>query len=552
MKSLIKKFKKFKKFIGQEVWRLFVFSILIGFLTFLVESSFIFVFQGFFSTIGFMEKTQTQLPGWYPTEGVLPILALLFFGFIRGCVLVMRQTVGGKTSLAFMASLRIRLIKQVLQNSENLNNAEVINLFSERINHSGSVLQGISQIILVGVSAFFLFILGFKLAPFEMIICIFLSAVMMLPLRRLNIIIGNLGDESRRASDETLSSLYSGLRNNLFLKVHGLIGQFIETASQHLLSYRRHYEKYYFIGAIRNFSPNVIGVFVLCGVTILETMYLKNLSSVQFISFFYLFMRFAQAASDININFSEIKLLWGSFKQVYSWVIKIDEIADQPSVIVQEKSCTLKLPLKIMAHNLRFSYEGYPELFKDLCFNIQSGELLLIKGKSGSGKSTLIKLLLGLLSPQSGAITVNSLPIATAGADLRRSVGYVGPEPYIISGTIRQNLMFGNELKFYPDSELMFFLSKVGLQNEIKNLDLLISESDGLSTGQKQRLSFARALIRKPKILILDEATANLDALTESIILRTIKNELKDLLIVAISHKDSFDELATVKINLTD
>jgi ATP-binding cassette subfamily B protein len=148
-------------------------------------------------------------------------------------------------------------------------------------------------------------------------------------------------------------------------------------------------------------------------------------------------------------------------------------------------------------------------------------------GPSGSGKTTLMKLLVGLYRPQEGEILYNGYDEEDIDfEDLRNQIGFVTQDTQLFSGTIRENLMFVNPAA--TEQDLLDVLRKAAGQNLLaraeKGLDTMIGEGGlKLSGGEKQRLSIARALLRKPKLLLFDEATSALDSLTEEEISDTIR-----------------------------
>jgi ATP-binding cassette, subfamily B, bacterial len=162
-----------------------------------------------------------------------------------------------------------------------------------------------------------------------------------------------------------------------------------------------------------------------------------------------------------------------------------------------------------------------------ISFAVRTGETIAFVGPSGSGKTTLMKLLVGLYRTQQGNIMYNGLDENSIDfEDLRRQIGFVTQDTQLFAGTIKENLMF-----VYPaatENDLLEALQKASCTNLLaraeKGLDTMIGEGGlKLSGGEKQRLSIARALLRKPKLLIFDEATSSLDSLTEEDITRTIR-----------------------------
>ncbi len=163
----------------------------------------------------------------------------------------------------------------------------------------------------------------------------------------------------------------------------------------------------------------------------------------------------------------------------------------------------------------------------NISFKVNQGETIAFVGPSGAGKSTLMKLLVGLYRPQQGKILYNNLNEEEINfEDLRRQIGFVTQDTQLFSGTIRENLLFVNPEA--TEEDVQDVLQKASCQNLLaraeKGLDTTIGEGGlKLSGGEKQRISIARALLRKPKLLLFDEATSALDSLTEEEITDTIR-----------------------------
>ena len=179
----------------------------------------------------------------------------------------------------------------------------------------------------------------------------------------------------------------------------------------------------------------------------------------------------------------------------------------------------------------------------NISFDVHLGQTIAFVGPSGSGKSTLMKLLVGLYRPKSGNILYNGLDENSIDfEDLRNQIGFVTQDTQLFSGTIKENLKFVNPQA--SDEEVLDVLDKAActplLQRAEKGLETMIGEGGlKLSGGEKQRISIARALLRKPKVLIFDEATSALDSLTEEEITRTIRDisASRDQITVLIAHR---------------
>lgn len=179
----------------------------------------------------------------------------------------------------------------------------------------------------------------------------------------------------------------------------------------------------------------------------------------------------------------------------------------------------------------------------EISFAVQQGETVAFVGPSGSGKTTLMKLLVGLYRPQQGTILYNGIDENSIDfEDLRNQIGFVTQDTQLFSGTIKENLTFVNPAA--TDDDLRDVLDKASCQRLLaraeKGLDTMIGEGGlKLSGGEKQRLSIARALLRKPRLLIFDEATSALDSITEEEITSTIReiSSAKTQITILIAHR---------------
>ena len=194
--------------------------------------------------------------------------------------------------------------------------------------------------------------------------------------------------------------------------------------------------------------------------------------------------------------------------------------------------------------NVEFQHQtASHKAIDNISFDVKVGETIAFVGPSGSGKSTLMKLLVGLYRPMKGKILYNNLDETEIHFDdLRKQIGFVTQDTNLFSGTIRENLMFVNPAA--TQDQLDDVLKKSSCTGLIaraeKGLDTMIGEGGlKLSGGEKQRISIARALLRKPHLLIFDEATSALDSLTEEKITDTIRelSSQKEQITVLIAHR---------------
>ena len=161
-------------------------------------------------------------------------------------------------------------------------------------------------------------------------------------------------------------------------------------------------------------------------------------------------------------------------------------------------------------------------------------------GPSGAGKSTLIDLLLGLLEPTAGRITVDGRDIVTAMRSWRRHIGYVPQEPFILDDTVRRNVAFGLADAEIDDRRVLAALTRAQLSDVVaglpRGLDTMLGErGTRLSGGQRQRVAIARALYHEPEVLVFDEATSALDTPTERELIAALEalRGVKTLVVIA-------------------
>ena len=196
--------------------------------------------------------------------------------------------------------------------------------------------------------------------------------------------------------------------------------------------------------------------------------------------------------------------------------------------------------INISLDNVSFSYDESREVLHDISMNIDSCSLVSIVGVSGSGKSTIAGILLGKNHYYSGSIKVNGTEHREISSkSLMENFTMIGHNSWVFKGTVRENLLMGNPTA--TDAELLDALDNVNLKNFLESqsgLDTRVeSNASNLSGGQKQRLALARALLHDTPVYIFDEATSNIDADSEEIIMATVKQISKERTVILISHR---------------
>ena len=190
---------------------------------------------------------------------------------------------------------------------------------------------------------------------------------------------------------------------------------------------------------------------------------------------------------------------------------------------------------------VQFSYNGGTPTLSDFTIRIPAGETHAIVGSTGAGKSTVIKLLLRFYDPDSGVVRIGGIDIKTLRySTLRKLMGYVSQDVFLFHGTVRENIAYGNPEATFDQIEDAAKLAEAHefITELPSGYDTVIGErGQKLSGGQRQRLSLARAIVRDPKILVLDEATSAVDNETEAAIQRSLAQVTKNRTSVVIAHR---------------
>lgn len=237
---------------------------------------------------------------------------------------------------------------------------------------------------------------------------------------------------------------------------------------------------------------------------------------------------------EVTQNFSTLQTSMVSAGRVFDL---IDEKQYEPEQVgVQEEVTFGNIEFK----NVSFSYDGKRQILDDISFKVNQGETIAFVGSTGSGKSSIINVFMRFYEFQSGQVLLDGVDIRKYSKEaLRKHIGLVLQEPFLYHGTIKSNI------KMYQDisdetvqSAAKFVDADQFIQKLPEKYDTKVTErGSSFSTGQRQLLAFARTVASQPKILILDEATANIDSETENIVQESLKKMRQGRTTIAIAHR---------------
>ncbi|WP_345202550.1 ABC transporter ATP-binding protein [Chryseobacterium ginsengisoli] len=401
------------------------------------------------------------------------------------------------------------------------------------INNFVNVFFGIVvSIIFVSVYAIRL---HWSIMPVYVVGIIFIAVVTNLLSKRIKNIQKNIVTETTNLAGSTTESL----RNIEIVKSLGLTNQEVERLNNNTykilnleLRKVKSIRSLSFVqGTLVNFLQQMITF------TLLLLIFKNVVTPGQYLSLmFYGFFIFGpmQEIGNIIISYREAQASLNNFDRVMKKEIEPKPLAPKKIGAIED--------LKFEKVSFQHQTAHYKAL-NSISFNVKNGETIAFVGPSGSGKSTLVKLLVGLYRPQEGSIFYNNIDGKEFDFDeLRNQIGFVTQDTQLFAGTIKENLLFVNPTATEEDLQLALKKSScTGLLERAENgIETVIGEGGlKLSGGEKQRIAIARALLRKPHLLIFDEATSALDSITEEEITTTIKeiSKEKEQITVLIAHR---------------
>jgi ATP-binding cassette subfamily B protein len=241
----------------------------------------------------------------------------------------------------------------------------------------------------------------------------------------------------------------------------------------------------------------------------------------------------------------QVAVMWSSLQLALAAVDRISEVlALESNMPIVADGTTAKSDGLLKFDNVHFTYPGGKEVLKDTSFTLERGRTYALVGPTGGGKTTTASLMARLYDPTAGQVLLHGKDIRSYQPEERtRKIGFILQDPFLFTGTIRDNVLYGNEqYRNYTDEQLVELLNsrnvgallsrfEQGLQTKVA------ATGDAISLGQKQLVAFMRAVLRDPEILILDEATANIDTVTEQQLQQILDKLPKSTTKVIIAHR---------------
>jgi ATP-binding cassette, subfamily B, bacterial len=305
--------------------------------------------------------------------------------------------------------------------------------------------------------------------------------------------------------DNYATSIRAGIANNIFLPVYSLLSS---AAQLVVLAYG------IYLISIGDFSVGLL---------------------VSYLSY----------ANNFYNPLRQLASLWASFQTAMAGWDRISQILSLETNLV-----TVNEPVKEQSdsllefRNVHFAYPGGNEILHNINFKLERGKTYALVGPTGGGKTTTASLIARLYDPTKGTIFLGGKDIRSyQPEDRTQKIGFILQEPFLFTGTVKENILYANELyKDFSNDQLEEVIKKANLESLLAIFESgletkVLSSGDSISLGQKQLIAFMRAVLRNPEILILDEATANIDTITEQLLSDILKKLPETTTRVIIAHR---------------
>jgi ATP-binding cassette subfamily C protein len=482
--------------------------------------------------------------GVEPTAGVL--IALLAAGIaVRGALMLLADRQVGYTVAHMATDLRLALIRALLRSRWQYFVHQPIGTYaaavaSEARRAAEAYLRAATLIALIIQAAVYV-VVGVIVSWPATLVALAVTVAIVTVLNRLVRATRRAGSHQTTLGRALLKRLTDALQSVKPLKAmgrEGLIGPLLEGETQQLDRALR--REVLSREALRALQDPLMTVFLAVGLYVTQTRLALPLASVLLVTI--VCGRIVGALGQAQKELQRMAACESAFWALRGTIEQAEGAREHPS-----GGGGPVLQRAIALRDVRFAYDGAAVL-SSASLAVPARALTAIVGPSGAGKTTVADLIIGLLQPQAGAVLIDEVPLETLdAARWRASLGYVPQETFLLHDSVRQNVTLGD-----PDltpADVESALRAAGASEFVASLpqgiETIVGERGArMSGGQKQRLALARALVRRPQLLILDEATAALDPTTEAEVCATLQELKGAMTILAIAHHGALVDVA--------
>ena len=364
-----------------------------------------------------------------------------------------------------------------------------------------------------------------------------LLLVVLRPLRKRAASYGARLLANRQAQSRTVAEFLAGLK---VAKSFNAERRYVDELTDILAAMRQEYVDFVHTTAIGSFLFQTSTVLVLVSFVYVATAHL-SLPLPKIVVLAYVFLRLLPRFSGLQGHLQEILVGLPTYNDIVAIGAQCDGEREEPAT--GDKKMTLRRGIRVEHVSFRYADEGDSIALQDVSLEVPARQITAIIGRSGSGKSTLADLLLGLLVPAEGRIVIDDTVLGTDNARTwRNSVAYVPQDVFLLNDTISRNLRLAT-----PDASDAALWDALGMANAEglvrglpNGLETVVGDRGArLSGGERQRIALARALVRRPELLILDEATSAVDWESQALISASLERLRGATTVIAIAHRPS-------------
>jgi ATP-binding cassette subfamily B protein len=466
------------------------------------------------------------------------ILFLLFNTLLSASIIVANWLIL-KTQFSMIKSMAVETFNAFFSASWHFFNTQrygsIQNTLTREIDIVRAAFASVGSMLSDIIRAVFYVAVPFYISWKITVIAVALGCFFVLPFMFLNRFSYKLGKGGTVSSNKVMELIHESLNAAKVILGYGNHLKYVRRFNE-VFSERCNYEiKSY---ALKNALPKIFEP--LGWVAIIITMYISSeyskLTIAEMGIIGYAFLRLLPMMG----GFTSIKHAIVTYYPSYEQVARMNRLACEN---IQKTGNVIfnRIDDGIEYKDVSFSYPGHNPVLNDINITIKKGKMTAIVGESGSGKSTLIDLLIGFYEPDEGEILVDKTPLQEFDIySFRRNIGYVPQDTILLNDTVKNNLLWSNEKA--SGKEIVEACKLANADEFIMNLPELYNTVVGergvkLSGGERQRIALARALLRKPELLILDEATSALDSRSELLIKSAIEKIAHKTTLVVIAHR---------------
>ena len=444
-----------------------------------------------------------------------------------------------KISNSIRCILSEKVYRMKVECFDKYSKGEIVNRIQESTEDVvGFYIEFFKNLTMLGINLFvplfFMFFISMKLSMFTLLTMPIIFAIVLLFQTKIK----KIQEELVKNQDEYTSYLYESLDNIDGIKAYQIEGKAVLKIKKLLNNIASIFNSHLKISlVIKVIQDHLIAIFdamiLVISINSISNGTLTIGEMISFIVYLDILMGAISSLSSLSI----------SYKENHVNIMRIIEI-EKVSLEAKGEDIGLNTIKKIEFVNLRFGYEKEKELLKNITFKIEKPGLYVIVGENGCGKSTILKLLLKFYYCHSEELFINDKDINDIGSgELRNEISYLSKNNFVMRASIYENIKM--VVEHATDQEIWQALCTVGLKNFILSLDKGYNTEIGdgaltLSSGQIQKLMLARIILKKSSLILLDEVTSDLDPVSESEIIKIIKELAKTKIVISVAHRTQF------------